>query len=790
MKKLLPLLLIFIFTTVAISQQKYSFYGEVKDKTDKAPILGAIVSISAQSIVQQTDENGHFHFTDIITNTCQVNVELLGYEAYHYTVDLTKTKHLVIYLTPESISLNEVTIRSSAERKSLLSNQVVGKKFMLENNSGDFVKTLAKVPGLSSMGLGNGFSKPMIRGLGFNRVAVIDKGITQQDQQWGADHGLDIDQYDIDEVIVHKGPMSLQFGSDAIGGAIEVLPSRIPQENIYYGDVTMIGKSNNNLTGISVMNAFKRNKWYFKARYTGQRYSDYRVPANSLNYQGTILPIYKKRMKNTAGKENNISALINFSDNKIENSLNFSNVYQKNGLYPLSHGLEHQEDLLHDGSFRNIDMPNSSVNHFKLSNNTLIKFSPSLNLSIDLGYQENRRKEMELFHEHDHDHDDSHDHEDNDHGEEEHSNLAVDFRLRTYTSNVQLLINKNTDWQHTVGIQAAWMQNRIGGFEYFLPKYNQNTLGGYWLTNYLLNDRWSIQGGIRYDISHMNITQQEEDGHAEHDHTDLEEHTHILKPKFNNFSASVGTIFNIDRYQTLKINLGKSFRFPTVNELASNGVHHGAFRYEKGNLDLKPEKGYQLDLDYSIEKGIFSFSFSPFVSYFSNFIYLAPQANTGAEEMSVYKYEGSKAVLAGAEYQLHAAIFHRIDLVTTGQYVYNQNTTDKEPLPFVPPFSMRNEIAYSNKYKAIKSYRIAFEHQLYAKQNRVADYEEVTKGANIFNISANANVKITNFGFSLGLQVQNLFNKRYMNHLSFYRKLEVPELGRNIQLLLKIPFYK
>jgi len=243
--------------------------------------------------------------------------------------------------------------------------------------------------------------------------------------------------------------------------------------------------------------------------------------------------------------------------------------------------------------------------------------------------------------------------------------------------------------------------------------------------------------------------------------------------------------------ETWKFNIGKSFRFPTANELASNGVHHGAFRHEQGDPYLKPEQGYQLDVNYTLHKDLFMLTLSPYVSYFSNYIYLAPQGEWSVlpHAGQIYKYSEAEALFMGGEYDLNVSVYHHIDFRTSGQYIYNQNLTDKHPLPFTPPFSMRNELGYSNKYKSIQSYRFSLEHQLYAAQNRNAQNEEKTPGTNLFNFSANANLLINKFRFSLRLQVQNIFDTKYMNHLSFYRKIEVPEPGRNIQLLIKIPFY-
>ncbi len=158
--------------------------------------------------------------------------------------------------------LPEVTVKAATTKgpEKIITHPVqeIGRGYLLRHNSTGFVQTLASLPGIASMDIGAGFSKPVIRGLGFNRVAVVDRGIVQQNQQWGADHGLEIDQYDVDNVRIHKGPMSLYYGSDAMGGVIEIMPPRLPENDLFWGDATLIGKSNNGLLGTSVMASLKR----------------------------------------------------------------------------------------------------------------------------------------------------------------------------------------------------------------------------------------------------------------------------------------------------------------------------------------------------------------------------------------------------------------------------------------------------------------------------------------------------------------------------------------------------
>lgn len=791
MKIVLYSLLLIIYSIRLEAQVNRDLSGKIEDSETGQPLAGIVVTINNSGTSVITDNNGIFRFTNIIKDKCIVKINVLGYNIFVQNVDLTKERHLPIRLKKSPVKLDEVTVSHETENNvPTLNSRQVGKSYFFENQESSFAKTLSKIPGISSMDIGASTSKPIIRGLGFNRITVVDKGISQQDQQWGADHGLEIDQYDIENVVVYKGPMSLQLGSDAIGGAIEILSPKTPNEDIYWGDVTLTGKSNNGLLGLSIANVLKKHNWFVKIRYTGQRYSDYRVPADRFNYMTFDFPIYKNRLKNTAGAENNISGLLRYSNEKIEADISVSNLYEKYGFFAGAHGIPTELNLQHDGSFRNIGYPRTNVNHFKTIGNLSVNTTPG-KLLFSLGYQDNHRQEWSYFHTH----------YANQLPPEKDPDLELDFNLRTYTFNTKLVTNNVNNWSHTIGIQSEIQNNRIKGYNFLLPRFNQLSAGTYWIVNHKPSEHLVLNGGLRFDYGKIDITgfydeilagYLTNEGYIEEEVRDNAQRAYSLNKNFNNFSGSVGMTYQSSESHILKMNIGNSFRYPKANELASNGMHHGAFRHEQGNPNLKPEKGYQIDLGYNYKQGKFNMALSPFATYFTNYIFLAPQGvwSILPHAGQLYRYQEAKALFIGGEYDLSIDLTEQLTVSTTGEYVYNRNITDKSALPFTPPFSMRNEISYSGHYKIFKLYKVSIQHQLFASQNRIANNEEKTPGTNLFNIAASSNIKIDKFRVNIGLQLQNVFDTKYLNHLSFYRKLNIPEPGRNFQLLIKIPFYK
>ena len=268
-------------------------------------MAAATVSLMPIERHVQADGKGFFSFEGVRTGNYMLTVRFIGYDDLQVPLTLSRDTLQHLHLAPSRVQLQELVVNANANDEQAivapLPVEEIGRGYLLRYNAANFVQSLSSLPGLASMDIGAGFSKPVIRGLGFNRVAVVDRGIVQQNQQWGADHGLEIDQYDVDRARVHKGPMSLFHGSDAIGGVIEVLPPLVPHEDMFRGEASLIAKGNNDLLGASVMVSKKRGDWFARARATIQDYGDYRVP-RTRSRTSRKMPVHGRRMKNTAGR--------------------------------------------------------------------------------------------------------------------------------------------------------------------------------------------------------------------------------------------------------------------------------------------------------------------------------------------------------------------------------------------------------------------------------------------------------------------------------------------------------
>jgi len=692
------------------------------------------------------------------------------------------------------VKIDEVVLRENYEntrnKKEALSVEVIKSDFIFENNAGNLVQTIEKLPGVSAMSIGSGFAKPMIRGFGFNRVAVSEYGIKQEGQQWGADHGLELDQFNVEKLILYKGPMSLQYGSDAIGGLIEIVPAAIPNVNKVFGEVSLIGKSNNSLFGSSAMIGIKHKKWYSKTRFTEQHFGDYKVPTDSFNYLSRSLPIYNGVLKNTAGYERDFFTSLSYLGNKYHSSITFSNVFQKIGFFPGAHGIPDLNRLKDDGNARNIEVPNSQVNHFKIINNTSIDLR-NWKLYIDVAFQNNHRQEWAKFHTH--------------YGNQLppllNPDLELDFNLNTYNGNLKLVSQNDSIWQHTMGINIDYQNNTIAGYVFLLPEYSRFSSGLYIIETYSVNTKAKLTGGVRFDLGSIFI-QSFYDSILHNYLVNMNAYNPIeigaysrrsygINRQFHNMSSSLALIYNIDRQQTYKVNIGNSYRLPGANELASNGVHHGTFRHEQGDTSLLSEMAFHLDASYTFNNDKFYFSISPFGSWFGNYIYLNP---TGIWSVlphagQIYHYTQAKVLAAGGESTFNYEFHNNFTYEASIEYVYLKNLGDGYPLPFSPPLSVLNSITWHwhSETKTLREFHCKMEHQWVAAQNRISRNEDTTPGYGLWGFSLNNALQAGKRKMHLSFQIHNLLNTKYFNHLSFYRKLNISEPGRNIQLIIKIP---
>ncbi|MFY0714079.1 TonB-dependent receptor [Seonamhaeicola sp. NFXS20] len=784
MLKAVSIWLFLSFSTIIIAQNTYSIKGLVLNSKTLQPLEG--VNIIGENMYSITSSTGTFTIKNVLEGTYTFKISHLGFATKNLTITVTANMNLVKVLLDESTSsLDEIEVTGKTKKRIVketpIVTELVSKEFLETNRENSLMQTLSKIPGVSTIKIGSGQSKPVIRGLGFNRVVVVQNGVKHEAQQWGNDHGLEIDQYGIENIKIIKGAASLVYGSDAIAGVVDIEPNKIPLENSFNGEVNLLAESNNDLLGVSVGLQKRNKKWFYRTRLTYRDYGDYKVPTDKINYENYIFELHDNNLRNTAGREANANFSIGYTSNNITSETFISNVYAKNGFFANAHGLEVRvSEIDYDASNRDIDLPYHKVNHFKVINNTSIDFDKHTIL-IDIGYQNNNREEHT---------------EPTSHGymPKPDNTKEREFIKNTYSLNIKDTFKPNKKHTVVAGINTEYQNNNIGGWGFLIPEYNRFTIGTFVFDTFKINSDFHLLAGARYDFGILETKSYFDWFQSTVDNTDGSTSNIYLQRaqnktlNFGSLSASLGLSY-IHNNTTYKANFGKSFRMPLANELASDGVNYHMYRYEKGNLDLDPEESYQLDIDVSHRFKNSSVGISPFVNFFENYIYLNPTSNY-YETQQIYEYTQAKVLRFGGEFRASTTLLKNLKLNAAAEYVYSRQTSGPKKdftLPFSPPFSTLLSANYQFKdFRILKSPQFTVDYRITADQNEIVPPEQTTEGYHVLNMSFLTS--ISTFKNSKPLQIRlkfnNVFNTEYYNHTSFYRLIDVPEAGRNISIAL------
>ncbi|WP_162847735.1 TonB-dependent receptor [Flavobacterium foetidum] len=765
---------------------------------ERKPLEGASVTVFPARISTVTDKNGNFILNGIPKNSIKLTVRFSGYAVYETKLKMEKNEIIVsdIFLLPEVKELQEVVVSESYEgrrkKEESLNIETVNSSFIQRNLGGSLMQSLQRLPGVKTISIGSGGSKPLIRGLSFNQVIVVENGIKHEGQQWGADHGLEIDQYAVNRVEIIKGPSSFMYGSDAIGGAVNIKPVPVPAKNVLGGNIDFTGKSNNEQFGGSVNLFGRKEKWFFDTRMTVMDYGDYRVPTDTVHVYNYAVRLYKNQLRNTAGREFDLHGSAGFVSEKFKSIVYFTRVYTKSGFFANAHGLEPRnvDAALHDKSSRDILMPFQEVTHHKISNTTSFDVG-NHQMETQVGFQKNFRREWSHYVNHGYMPpiypDDMYAPQD--------LERQYDKEVFSIAVKDQFSLNKH---QITVGANAEKQQNSINGWSFLIPAFTQFSSGIFVYDKLQLNELWLLHGAVRADYGKIKMKQYAdwfpseitENGQTTQEFLKRSEN---LTKQFSSFNWSAGVNYSPGAL-SVKANLGTSFRMPIAKELASNGVNYHYFRFEKGNADLNPERSYQFDLGIEWQASKWSVQLSPFFNYFPNYIYLNPTSQHdiyyGAGNQ-VFEYQQSKVMRYGGELQTRYQLLQQLSVEILAEYLYSEQLSGSKKgytLPFSPPASVLFGMTYNPEIKNLRDTYISVDYRYTAPQHQIVPPEKKTDASNVINLGLGTKIRSGKQDLILSLQVQNLFNTRYLNHTSFYRLIELPEAGRNIILSLKLPF--
>ncbi len=676
-----------------------------------------------------------------------------------------------------TIVLKELSVSGQRQRdyqmRTSQSAVQVSREFLQQNFAGSLMQTLEGLPGVKAMSIGSGQSKPTIRGLGFNRMMVTEDGVKHEGQQWGNDHGLEIDQFAIDHAEVIKGPAALLYGSDAIGGVLNLFTNHIPTEPLS-GAVQLFGRSNNEQLGISAKIGGRSGHWFYRANATLIDYADFRVPTDSIQYYSYWIKLKDRRLRNTAGCERDGSVMIGYAGYRFHTDLRISDSYSKSGFFADAHGLEVRlSDIDYDHSRRDVDLPYQWVNHLKVLSHTSWR-GDDTDVELNLAYQNNRREECS---------------EPVSHGYMPIPDGSLERRFDKHTWTA-LLSLRRTMGNHELrtGVSTEYQHNRRGGWGFIIPDFETVTAGAYLMDRCTLGKDLIVNAGLRYDFANTHI-------HSYRDWfktpvgTDslFMERSADMRRSFHSLTWSAGINYAAGLW-TLKANVGKSFRVPIPKELGADGVNYHIFRYERGNQQLDPEESYQIDASVSFDYDDLHVQVDPYLNYFPNYIYLSPTAQY-VEGLQLYHYTQARVLRYGLEAQASYEFNRHWLGELQGEYLWaRQKSGDKKgyTLPFSTPWNIDAAVKYCFGRHSDGFVRLSA--HIVGKQDEIVPPEKPTDGYWTLNLAAGKQFVMGNTTLHVALHADNLLNRRYYDHTSYYRLIDVPEPGRNVSAMVGLEF--
>jgi iron complex outermembrane receptor protein len=741
MKKLF-IVSIIIFTCTIINAQN-RITGRITDQ-DSLPLQGAAITIAEINKGTTTDINGYYELNNLPNGKLKIQYSFIGYASKIEPIVLG-CSDLVLNITLQTTTIETEEIVVTGGYNSTQHDNAV-KIDVLKLNSIDnkitpnFSEVLTRIPGVDMISKGNGVSKPVIRGLSMNDILVLNNGVRFENYQYSSHHPLGIDEFGIENIEVIKGPASLLYGSDAIGGVINFIKEKPAPQNSIVGDYNMqmfsnsLGMTNN----LGIKGASDN---FFGGIRVGQK-----THADYLQDGGDYVPNSR------------------FNEYSVKTNAGYSG---KTGTFKLFYDYNRQNlGLVEDGAIEQITERGRNCELFYQQLNTHLLSSQNkfylgkLKLDGNASYQN-----TELIHFADI------------------GIYEIQMKLATLSYETKLYLPSGKNSECILGFQGTNQQNtNINDRETkLLPNATINNYSGFALLQHTFVKKLKLQTGVRYDYKTLNTVTI---GSIQ----DLSTYRPALDKNYGSFSGSIGITYNLTEKLLFRANVASAYRTPNLAELTSNGQHET--RYELGNQKLVPENSYETDLSLHYHKENLTFDLAGFYNIINNYIFFSPTGDTTATGISIYQYIQSNSKLFGGEAGLH---FHPsfvkwLHFQTTFSSVIGKQDNGYY-LPFVPAHKLNFELrAEKERFAFLNKAFVSVNSNTAFAQNNAAPDETTTKGYTLFDCNIGGNIKAGKQYVSIAFSANNIFDIKYIDHLSTLKEVSLYNPGRNFAISLKVPF--
>lgn len=726
-----------------IAQAQYAISGTVKDDKN-LPLIGATVFIPDMNKGTVSDSKGKYELTGIPNGKMKIEFSYLGYTNRIETVILNKSDlKLDVQLAQTAIEAEELVV-SGGYNSTQHENAVKIDILKMNSNSlkitPNFAEMLTRIPGVDMISKGSGVSKPVVRGMSMNDILVLNNGVRFENYQYSSHHPLGIDEFGVQDVEVIKGPASLLYGSDAIGGVLNFIKENPAPVGSIVGDYNLqlfsnsLGVTNN----LGIKGASKK---FFGGIRVGHK-----TNADYLQGGGEFVP-------NSRFNEMSVKANAGFTDKIGTFKLFYDFNNQKLGLVED----EAVESITERG--RQNDIWYQQLNTHMLSSQNKL-YLGKFKLDLNSAFQS-----TDLIHFGDVD------------------EVEIEMRLATLTYEAKLHLPSDVNSEYIFGFQGfnQFNTNLNDRETKLLPDATTNNYSAFGLLQHTFFDKLKVQAGVRYDDK---LIQTQTIGEP----SDLMSYRPALDKSYGSFSGSIGATYNFSEELLIRGNIASAYRTPNLAELTSNGQHE--LRYEVGDSQLVPENSYEGDLSLHYHRSNFTFDVAGFYNAVDNFIFIAPTGETTDSGIGIYQYKQADSYLFGGEAGLHVhpEVIKWLHFESTFSSVIGKQK-DGDYLPFIPAHKLQFELkAEKEKLLCMRNVFAAINTLTAFDQNNAAPDETTTPGYTLVDFNIGGSLKFKYQPVLLSLGVNNLFDTKYIDHLSTLKEVSLYNPGRNIVLSLKIPF--
>ncbi len=706
------------------------------------------VYISELNLIAITNDAGVYTFKKVPQQKFVMQFSALGYKLFISSVNFKDTlNEFNVNLHKSSYDLDEVVIygvNNSDNEKTANNIAQLSANEMRESGALNLSDGIAKIPGISQLTTGAGISKPVIRGLFGNRIQTVLMGLRFDNQQWQDEHGLGLSDVGIDKVEIIKGPASLLYGSEAMGGVINIIEEKpAPQKTIRSDFATRMFSSTYGIaTDVGVKGATEKINW--RIRVGEESHADY----NDGN---------GKRVLNSRFGGYYAKAGFGF---KQKNWISQNNYMFTQSNFGFLMDIIQLQDPPDDRLSRDFSRPHHTVNlHVVSSQNTF--FLQNSKLKLNFGVQSNNRQEQEGG-----------------------NKVSLNMLLNSYILNGIWTKNiKNTEL--SFGTQDYYQTNANLGSRTIIPdaKQYESSLYSYFKSNF---KHLVLEGGARYDIRHIETFAT---GLINTDPSTPGTKVLPFNRMYNSLNGSLGISW-FNKYFNVKSNLSTGYRAANLAELSSNGLHEGTYRYEIGNPDMKIEQNLCGDILLGYRSENLSFNVSAYYNHFFNYIYLATDSLQYIGFL-IYNYVQNDATIKGVEsvLDIHPEKVSWFDWLTSYSYVLGTRDNG-DYLPFIPAPKLNSDIKLSFEgNKKVSEFFVKPGVTYVFVQDRPAEFETATLDYGLLNAAAGITINNKRTSLQFSLSGNNLLNKVYYDHLSRFKYYGIYNIGTNISFNFKIMFH-